>query len=76
MTNDERLVLEDMRRSLECFKVEVATKLVPRDELDRREADLWQSVMDARRLSWQVGLGLGILNLGLFGTVLGAVLAR
>ncbi len=76
MTASERAAIETLAASLAQFEVEVATKLVPREELDRRERDLWDSVMDARRLAWQVGLGLGVLNVGLFGVVLAAVLAQ
>ena len=76
MTEGDRAAIDALAASLASFEVEVATKLMPREEIDRRERDVWHGITDSRRLSWQIGLSLGFLNLGLFGAVLAAVLAR
>ena len=76
MTEGEREAIEALTTSVNAWRVEMAEKLVPRDEIDRRETKLWEGVSGARKFGLKTSLGIGALNVAGFAGVILAVLAR
>ena len=59
MTASDRAAIDTPAANLAQFEVEVATKLVPREEHDWRERELIESVIDARCLGGRLARARG-----------------